>query len=87
MQPRTPLAARAMPWPPFKHNEKVSIIIAPALAFAHSCAFTHGSAQGPERGFQNKRAAVLDGAEAFGALRPCPGPHPDADPQPEGFAF
>ena len=45
LQPHTLLAGRAMHWPPFKHNEKVSIIITPALAFAHSCIITHWSAQ------------------------------------------
>lgn len=63
LQPHTLLAGRARHWPPFKHNEKVSIIIAPALAFAHSCVITHWSAQS-----QRVSSKVLDNAPVSRAL-------------------
>lgn len=63
LQPHTLLTGRARRWPPFKHNEKVSIIIAPALAFAHSCIITHWSAQS-----WRVSSKVLDNAPVFRAL-------------------
>lgn len=63
LQPHTLLAGRARHWPPFKHNEKVSIIIAPAPAFAHSCFITHWSAQSQRLSFK-----VFDNAPVFRAL-------------------
>ena len=63
LQPHTLLAGTARHWPPFKHNEKVSIIITPALAFAHSCVITHWLAQS-----QRVSSKVLDNAPVSRAL-------------------